>query len=265
MSFWKLSQLVAIEKQNIEKQREAAAREASSNALFFVAARRRMARWRISSTRSVAREGFRVDARHDAAAKVGDAPDSFHPLYLAAVVAARKMENSLPDSLIPNINFTTDEATRRSMTLNAMRMSTEYFANGSLRVLDLVENRLQIGQSDVVHNALVYLMRRVFDIQAEAEEARDLRAESLAAFLGLNQSQTRVVLSSSRPSARRVMTALEDGAAGTIRRRIAPDDLASVVENQLQILRAELRTSAREEEQVLHLIDEVAMRLRAAA
>jgi hypothetical protein len=141
-------------------------------------------------------------------------------------------------------------------------MSTEFFANGSTRVLELIENRLEAGQRDVVHNVLVYLMRRVFDIQADAEETRDLRAEALAAFLGLEQNRVRILLSRLRPTASRVAQSILSGEAGTVRRRISDDDLMSLVQNQLQILGPQLRGFAREEEHVLRLVDEVVMRLR---
>ena len=236
---------------------------------FFVASRQRLGRWRVTSTRCNEESGYFIVPRDDAPVAVGDAPDKLHPLYLAANVAARALTRetsrknavALPDLPIPRIIFSTDEATRRSMTLNGMRMSTEYFANGSNRVLELIENRLEIGQSDVVHNVLVYLMRRVFDIQAEAEEARDLRAEALSAFLGLDLNATRKLLSSTRPSARCMAQSILGGEAGIMRRKISDSDLLSLSQNQMQILLPQLRNAFREEEHVLRLVDEIVARL----
>ena len=248
MNEWKLAQFATIENE-------------STDALFFVAARLRSNRWRITSTRCNEEGGYFIVPRADAPVAVGDAPDKLHPLYLAAIIVARKNSVALPDCPIPNINFATDEATRRSMTLNGMRMSTEYFANDSQRVLELVGNRLAIGQSDVVHNVLVYLMRRVFDVQAEANEARDLRAEALSAFLGLDQNTTRQLLSSTRPSARRVSQRILNGEAGTMRRKISGDELLLLAQNQMQILLPQLRNAFREEEHILRLVDEIVARL----
>jgi hypothetical protein len=121
---------------------------------------------------------------------LGDAPHLYHPLYLLAVLSAapvaphhlmeRKL--SLRQWPIPRIEWSTDEDVRRSMTLNGMRMSTEYWQSGSTRVLQLVESRLHEKQLDVVHDVLVYLMRQVLDIKEGAQEARALRAESGCRF-----------------------------------------------------------------------------------
>lgn len=237
------------------------ARIAANDILFFVTSRRRNRRWRVSQIcpHEIA---FLITARADATIAVGDAPDHLHPLFLAAIIATKNAA-SLPDLSIPTIEFSTDEATRRSMTLNGMRMSTEFFANRSHRVLELVENRLAAGQRDVVHNILVYLMRRVFDIQNDADEARDLRAEALAAFLGLEVFGARKILSRLRPSDSRVAAAILNGEAGDVRRRISDTDLHALVANQMQILRPQLRRFAREEADVLGLIEEIVSRLRA--
>lgn len=249
MNPWKVAQFATIEG------------ESTKDAMFCVASRRRLNRWRVTSTRSNNEDVLFIVPRNDAPVSIGDAPDKLHPLYLAAMISSQKKPIALPDLPIVNINFSTDEATRRSMTLNGMRMSTEYFANGSQRVLELVENRLAIGQSDVIHNVLVYLMRRVFDVQAEVEEARDLRAEALSAFLGLDQNATRQLLSSTRPSARCVTQRILNSEAGTMRRKISDGDLLSLTQNQMQILLPQLRNSFREEEHILRLVDEIVARL----
>jgi hypothetical protein len=201
--------------------------------------------------------------------EVGDSPRLYHPLYVMAVLSAAPVA---PDAVVsrirglrqwpvPRIEWTTNEDIRRSMTLNGMRMSTEYWQNGSTRVLQLVESRLEAGQRDIVHDVLVYLMRQVLDIRAEADEARDLRAESVAAFLGLQQPAVRVLFSQERLSVPWLSSALESGVAGTVKRVI---DVPAMLKNQLQQLRPQLSEYSQQEESWQWLIDEVVQRLYSA-
>jgi hypothetical protein len=162
--------------------------------------------------------------------------------------------------LVPAISFTTDADVRRSMTLNGMRMSLEHFQSGSNRVLDLVENRLQLAQRDIVHNILVFLMEQVLDTRARAQEARDLRAEAVAAYLGLEPQRVNTLFAPARLAAQKIATRLESGEAGIVRRQI---DIRALCEGQVALLRRELRQSANEETVVLELIDNIVARLRA--
>ncbi len=144
------------------------------------------------------------------------------------------------------------------MTLNGMRMSTEYWQNGSTRVLQLVESRLGEKQRDIIHDVLVYLMRQVLDIRAGAQEARDLRAESVAAFLGLQELAVRRLFAQERLSLPRLHEAIGSGVAGPVRRTI---DVAAMLRNQLAQLRPQLNEYSQQEARWQWLIDEVVRRL----
>ena len=188
--------------------------------------------------------------------------DNYHPHFLTAVressVTAQN-NRALPCCDLwqfPAIIFTTDDWTRRSMTLNGMRMSTEYFAIGSPRVFTLVEQRLKTGQSDVVHDVLVYLWERVLQLRAEAQEARALQAESLAAYLGLEQARVTGLFQQSDLSS--LIANLENGVAGTPRRAL---EIAPLVENLLGRLMPELAQFQQRENLVRGLIDEIMLRL----
>jgi len=211
----------------------------------------------------------------------GDAPHLYHPRYVMAILSAQTEqapeqttpeqttpeqttpEQTTPVALcdfpIPTISFSTPEDVRRSMTLNSMRMSLEYFQSGSLRVLDLVENRLERGQRDIVHDLCVYLMRHLLDIRSREREARNLRAESVAAFLGLNEARVQELFWATRLSAAQIARKLQNGHAGALRRVL---DVETLVGNQLALLRPQLQQTAQEEAQVFWLIDQVVTHLR---
>lgn len=237
----------------------------ASGALFLISARRRHQRWHTTPVSVVDGVVMRkVWALPQPT--VGDAPQLYHPLYAMAVLSAAPQappsllngKASLRQWPIPHIDWSTDENVRRSMTLNGMRMSTEYWQNGSVRVLELVENRLGEGQRDIVHDVLVYVMRQVLDIRAGAKEARGLRAESVAAFLGLQEPAVRALFAQERLSVALMHRAIVSGVAGPVRRAI---DVHAMLKNQLAQLHPQLHEYSQQEERWQWLIDEVVRRL----
>ncbi|MBV9868277.1 MAG: hypothetical protein JO316_23225 [Abitibacteriaceae bacterium] len=239
-------------------------------AAFYIAPRQQENRWQVqllpTPYPSISQRGGWWAVLHE---MCGDAPHKYHPKYLMAVLSAGTLldgESLLATLLsqllewpVPAIDFTTEEFVRRSMSLNGMRMSLEYFESGSLRVIQLVEQRLDAGQRDVVHDVLVYLMQQIVDIGAKAQEARLLRAESLAAYLGLQQERVNHLLLSSRLASRRIAEQIQNGYAGPVRRAI---DVPALVQSQLAHLRPTLQQYKREENQVLWLLDEIVGLLR---
>ncbi len=205
--------------------------------------------------------GFWATPRNE---KIGDSPRQYHPKYLMAVLSAGVLPQAavLSHFPIPHIDFQTDEWTRRSMTLNAMRMTTEFVASGSRRVLELVENRLAAGQADVVHDALVYLMNQVLDEREIEAQERLLRSASLTAFLGLRENALDSLFLQSSMSVMEMARAIEAGEAGIVRRDVA---VAPLVENQVRLLEPALRQRAYSEERLLLLMSEVVTLLRSTA
>lgn len=190
--------------------------------------------------------------------KCADAPNKYHPLYVAAMLQCGLFEvdaGGVAAFSVPALVFTSDEFTRRSMTLNGMRMSTEFFQTGSERVLELLRNRLQLGQRDIIADVLVYQYRRVLDVRSEMREARVLRAESVAAFLGLSQPRVETLLLSPRLNAKRLTAQLENGQAGEIKRAL---NLRALVDNQLRLLKPELLKLQARERTARHLLRESA-------
>lgn len=189
---------------------------------------------------------------------------TYHPHYIQAVLAsetARAKNEAIAEAenwRIPEICFSTEVWTRRSMALNGMRMSTEYFASGSLRIFTLIEQRLAVRQSDVVHDVLVYLWERVLQFREEAREARSLQAESLAAYLRVDYSRTVELFLAPSLRVEELEKQITAGYAGVPRRQL---ELVPLLENLLARLQPELEEIARLESQVFYLIDEICLRL----
>lgn len=198
-------------------------------------------------------------------AAIGDTPRAYHPLYIAAILTATPVERAdlsakmLGQTRIPSITFGTPEDVRRSMTLNGMRMTTEYIQTGSQRVLQLVRNRLQLGQSDVVHDIIVYIMRQIGDLRDQDRAGRSVRADSLAAYLGIDTARTRELLAPERLVPHRISDAIIANAAGPVKREI---DVAKLVESQIALLQPELRELRERESTLLWLLDEMILPLR---
>jgi len=194
----------------------------------------------------------------------GDSPTQYHPKFLMALLFSlpSKTQNSPTDNFLdwqfPNITFETDEWTRRSMTLNGMRMSTEYFASNSPRVLQLIEQRLQAGQADVVHDVMVYLMQRVLELHASIDEERALQAESLAAYLGLDARRVQQLLFDWPLPTIAIAQKIESGFAGPPRQTA---NIAALIQNQLARFSAAIEELKIQEDKVFRLLDEVMLRL----
>ena len=243
---------------------ERASQDGSPGALFWLAARFRRGRiWVMPADAApVVREWLAFSASD----QIGDAPDKIHPLFLAATLLSAPPRpvagiEDIAQVTVPRIAFSTPEEVRRSMTLNAMRMTTEYRQNGSPRVLQLVENRLALGQSDIVHDLMVYIVRQIFDVRAADREERNLRADSVAAYLGLEEMKVRPLFQSVRLNARAIAARLSDGAAGTIRRAL---DVPALITSQIELLQPELRELRAQETHYLALLDGVAAHLSKA-
>jgi hypothetical protein len=186
---------------------------------------------------------------------VGDTPTKYHPGYIAAILSVTNPSVPITDKTpIPRIEFTSDADLRRSMTLNGMRMTLEFVQTGSRRMLELIENRLKLGQRDIVHNVLVYLMSQVWDIRDEARGERALRAESVAAFLGLDEAATATLFTTPILDAKDIAKAIVRGDAGKQRRDLAPGPL---IENQVALLQPQLDRLQQKEHDLLLLIAEV--------
>ena len=182
----------------------------------------------------------------------GDAPNLYHPTYIAAILSGTNEE--LKSAQLPTIDFSTDEATRRSMTLNAMRMSVEFRQSGSRRVLELVENRLAANQNSSVHDVLVYLMNAVWDARREIREAQTLRADSLGAWLKLDSKQIEEIWRTSESA-----SAL---AASLQKIETTPRaNLAAIIENQWELLHDDIAPLREIESETFELIKEIRARL----
>jgi hypothetical protein len=143
------------------------------------------------------------------------------------------------------------------MTLNAMRMTLEHFHTGSMRVLELIANRLEAGQRDIAHDALVYLMRREADVRAAQAEAEQLCSDSLAAWLGLEPNATRALLMRAA-SAEDLAARLEADEAGILRRKL---DLPAVCRNQWAQLQPERNLTREEQDALFALVQNIRTRL----
>jgi len=240
---------------------ERASQSGSEGALFWLSSRSRRKRIFILPTKFAPARGWFA---FKASVEIGDAPGKIHPLFCAAILSSISAPPNLGMEYlrsleIPRIAFSTPDDIRRSMTLNAMRMTTEYRQSGSSRVLQLVENRLELGQRDIVHDLLVYVMRQIFDVRAAQREERDNRADSVAAYLGLNATQVRTLFQRERLSPTNIAAHLQNGKAGTIKRAL---DVPALLASQIALLEPELRHVRALENHYLTLLDEIVARLQ---
>ncbi len=206
----------------------------------------------------------------------GDSPTQYNPKFLMALLASLPVQvhnltsEEVVNWQIPSVKFSTEESTRLSMTLNGMRMSTEYFASDSTRVLQLVEQRLEAAQSDVIHDILVYLMQRALELSTTFTQERMLLAESIAAYLGVQENMVHQLLCEqlknelwenrqiqSEPLALKI----QNGFAGTPR---ASADVTALIQNQAARFNEEFSYLKQQHERVFHLIDEIADKIFAS-
>jgi len=196
----------------------------------------------------------------------GDSPELYHPKFVMALLSSNVLparnttDTHFLEWKFPAIAFDTNEATRRSMTLNGMRMNTEYFAFGSPRILQFVEERLKEGQADVVHDVMVYLTQRVLQLHASSKEEVLLQAESLAAYLGIDAERVCKLLHPTLEGECKndeIIQQIENGFAGAPRRAV---NIRAVVENQLQRFEPEMQEFDQQRSRVLELLDKVVFR-----
>jgi len=178
----------------------------------------------------------------------GNGYDQYHPAFVMAVLSAAALADATLEIVqqwqIPQVTFSTGIDVRRSMTLNAMRMSTELFDSGSERVFQLAQNRLDAGQTDVVHDLLVYLMETLLDMRRQFVEECALRAESIAAYLGLSPSKVLLMMQPALDDAASFIESLQNGEAGPVQRQI---DLPALIIGQLALLQPHANAARQQE------------------
>jgi len=189
----------------------------------------------------------------------GDSAQQYNPCFVMAILSV----TPLPDPIsmetfrqieLPKVLFTTHPNIRRSMTLNAMRMSTELFAFGSERVFQLAKQRLEANQPDVVHDLLVYLMHAILDVRREYQEETTLRAESIAAYLGISPVKVLSLLRDYGADDIALTDSLEQGNAGKIQRKL---NTKVLVRNQIELLTPYQQSAISKENQLRAMISDV--------
>lgn len=186
----------------------------------------------------------------------GDSAHQYNPFFVMAVLLVTPFpENSEIETFhqieLPKVLFNTHPDIRRSMTLNAMRMSTELFAVGSERVFQLAQQRLEANQPDVVHDLLVYLMHAILDARRDHAQEKMLRAESIAAYLGIDQAKVLLLIRKYGNDELALTNSLEQGNAGELQRQL---NVASLVRNQVELLIPYQQNASRKETQVIEMI-----------
>ncbi|MEO6906786.1 MAG: hypothetical protein ABI210_02750 [Abditibacteriaceae bacterium] len=159
----------------------------------------------------------------------------YNPFFVMAVLSVTPFEDQLEtlnQIQLPKVLFVTTPEIRRSMTVNAMRMSTELFEVGSERVFQLARQRLEANQTDVVHDLLVYLMHAILGARHEYTQEKILRAESIAAYLGISPTKVLLLLNRYNESSQLTEYLLR-GDAGKLQREL---NVAALVRNQLELL-----------------------------
>lgn len=188
----------------------------------------------------------------------GDSARQYHPCFIMAVLSVTPFPDSAEIETfhqieLPKVLFHTHPDIRRSMTLNAMRMSTELFAVGSQRLFQLARQRLEANQPDVVHDLLVYLMHAVLDARREFAQESALRAESLAAYLGIDPAKVLSLMIRCNDELA-LAKSLEEGEAGKLQRKI---NIAALVKNQMELLAPVQQSAIENEIRMREIIDTV--------
>ena len=181
----------------------------------------------------------------------------YSPFYIMAVLSVTPLSDvleTLNKIELPKVLFITHPNVRRSMTLNAMRMTTELFGLGSERVYQLAKQRLEANQSDVVHDLMVYLMHVILDERRTYRQEIFLRAESIAAYLGISPQKVFVLMLSHMNNSEKLAASLEQGEAGVIRRQL---DVTPLVENQMELLAPFQQIARSRETQTLEVMHRI--------
>lgn len=189
----------------------------------------------------------------------GDLAHQYNPCFVMAVLSVTPFPDNFeiePFNVIklPKVLFNTHPDIRRSMTLNAMRMSTELFAIGSERVFQLTQQRLEANQPDVVHDLLVYLMHAILDARHDFAQEKILRAESIAAFLGIEPAKVLFLMREYGDDEFALAKSLEEGKAGKLQRKI---NIAALVKNQMELLTPHEQNAIKREIQLREIIGKV--------
>lgn len=187
----------------------------------------------------------------------GVSADQYNPYFIMAILSVTPLSDKiemLNQIQLPEVLFDTHPDIRRSMTLNAMRMSTELFSDGSERVYQLALQRLEANQPDVVHDLLVYLMHVILDARREYAEETALRAESIAAYLGIDSQKVLLFVREYGNDKFALTKCLEQGKAGKLRREL---NVAALLTNQLELLKPHQQSADNKEAQVLEMIRRV--------
>lgn len=186
----------------------------------------------------------------------GDGAQQYNPCFVMAVLSITPLLDIelIPKIQLPKVLFDTHPNIRRSMTLNAMRMSTELFAIGSERVYQLAQQRLDANQPDVVHDLLVYLMHAILDARREYAQETALRADSIAAYLGIDPAKVLLLMHDLAEDESALAESLERGNAGKLQREL---NVAALVRNQIELLAPYQQSAIAKETQVIEMIRRV--------
>lgn len=187
----------------------------------------------------------------------GNSSQQYNPCFVMAVLSVTPLLDQLEtlhEIQLPKVLFNTHSDIRRSMTVNAMRMSTELFGTGSERIYQLAQQRLAAKQTDVVHDLLVYLMHAILDARREYVQELALRAESVAAYLGINPQKVLSIMHNHGDDASAIARSLEHGNAGNLQRKL---NVLALVQNQLDLLKPQQQRSHDHESQVIEMVRRV--------
>jgi hypothetical protein len=166
----------------------------------------------------------------------GENSEQYNPGFIMAVLTVTQLSSN-PELLnqvqLPKVLFPTQSDIRRSMMLNSMCMSSEFLDSGSERIFEITRHRLEKMQTDIIHDHLAYLMYAILDARREYAQEASLRAESIAAYLGIVPSKVLLLIHQHGHDVVGLTASLEEGLAGTLHRKI---DTSALINNQIELL-----------------------------
>lgn len=187
----------------------------------------------------------------------GDGVEQYNPCFIMAVLSVTPLSNNLEllnQAQLPEVLFTTHSDIRRSMMLNSMRMSDEFVESGIERIFEITKQRLTKNQTDVVHDHLAYLMHAILGARREYAQEALLRAESIAAYLGISHAKVLLLLNQYGDDVDGLTASLEGGYAGTLQRKL---NIAALIRNQMELLKPFKHRADERETSIINFIAKV--------
>jgi hypothetical protein len=133
-------------------------------------------------------------------------------------------------------------------------MSSEFLDSGSERIFEITQQRLEENQTDVIHDHLAYLMHAILDTRRAYAQEASLRAESIAAYLGISPAKVLLLIQQYGDNVAGLTMSLEEGKAGILHRKL---DTTALINNQIELLLPFQKDAREKESSIIEFIGKI--------